>query len=446
MSYPRVKDIYGGGDTYNKKIRQYESGLRLSEKFGDTSIPNAGYDETMAYEQSGLNYNTHGYTNPHFMYEDDEDDGEPYEMSKAGMQGTTYIDSDDDDDIEELYDDEDEIGSLDGVEKEMYTTQTKNELYSPMIATYHKASDYVTQSEAMKKMMKNKNNVFDISSHLEYKLVDGMSTVWSFAREWGDDGKSNPYEYSGSPFDSNRLIKRIWLKSASHNSITSQTLTFSLLNPLTRQEMLKPIIPVLVKTHEEGPTHLVLRPNEKLSNPLLLWCKDTETRRSPVIEQYPNTTAEELKLELQQNSNPREKNYVKNLVDGSSILLEFIKDKIKHEGYQDNLTRVASEGYYKIPIKSAMEFIKLWQIEQSRDLALSHLKHLTVRPNRAVRSERESENFNEDIFQDKAEIRSQIDVWNIGAATEEKQFISKAIKHKPINLYWTLRIELVPKK
>jgi len=329
-------------------------------------------------------------------------------------------------------------------DEEVKHDSAEADMYSPPIGYWDPSSDFSTQEYSIKRMINNRNNMFDMFSHIEYRLAEGSKTKWTLGKEWGEDGKNTPYAYSGSPFGADRVINRIWLMDASHNSVTSQTLHFSMPNSLTKTEMLKPIIPTLVRTHEEGPTHVILRPGEKLRVPMLLWFRDVTSRRSPVIARHPTVDEHKLRSELMNTSNMKERGYVKNLAAGNSILLDYIRDKIDSEGYADRLEYVPKEGYYKIPINEAESFIQLWKKDQSRDLTVGHLYNLTVRPNRAVRSPKDSPSFHEDPFQDRAEIMSSITEWSLGDEAEEKAFYNKTIREKPITVYWNIRVELVP--
>ncbi|MHA1683242.1 MAG: hypothetical protein ACTSUE_20050 [Promethearchaeota archaeon] len=432
------------------------NGARLPETFGgdfsysqaEANIPSdkAMYEDETPASGSYGDYNAEAERRQgsESGYESGISDAPPA-YGRISSEDTGYISSSAVQDSRELYED---VGYDQDVYDEYVDVSASEggtmEAFSPPIGYWNNSSDFATQQHLIKKMILNRSNVFDLESHIEYKLADGSKTKWNLADEWGKDGKNTPYAYSGSPFTGDRVISRIWLMEASHNGMVSQTLHFSMPNSLTEMEMFKPIIPVLVRTHDEGPTHVVIRPGDKLETPIPLWYKDVTSRRSPVIENNPGVTEEHLREELMMNSNPRERRHVKNLAAGSSILLKYIQDKINNENFEDRLVPVLSEGYYKIPNAEAESFIRLWKIDQSRDLTVKHLYNLTVKPNRSVRSPKDSSSFHEDPFQDKAEIMSKMDNWSLGEAAEEKTFSDKVIRERPITVYWKIRVELVP--
>ena len=150
------------------------------------------------------------------------------------------------------------------------------------------------------------------------------------------------------------------------------------------------------------------------------------------------------KHELKVNSNLKERQFVWNLTIGDSVLLDYIQDKIANEGFEDRLVPVHADNFYKIPKEEATSFIKLWKMDQSRDLTLEHLYNMTVRPYRGSRSPKDSPSFHEDSFQDKIEIMSKMPDYNMGDPAEEKIFYEKMIRKKPITLYTTIRVELLP--
>lgn len=446
MSFPRGTDYYGGGGHYRRQLDVRMSGKRLPERFGrdfiyPSSEDNVPVDHSMTedevppssgYEDYGGEYaESDGWTDTAAGYESGIPDTEY--GSGASVFSDPYEGGDSDHNAYEDY----------HVESGPQGEGTVD-IFSPPIGYWNPAADYATQQYAIKRMIQNRDNAFDLFASIEYKLADGSRTKWSLANEWGADGKNTPYSYSGSKYTGDRIVSRIWLMHASHNAPVTQTLHFSMPNSHTSKEMMKPIIPLLLRTHEEGPTQIVLEPGQKLEKPYLLWFKDMNARHSPIVEHYPGVTADQLEAELEVNSNPREKDYVKNLTVGSSILLKYIQDKMDNEGYKVALVPVLSEGYYKIPIKDAQSFIELWKTDQSRDLTVKHLYNLTMTPNRGVRSPKDSALFHEDPFQDKAELMNKMSDWSLGEPAEEKSFASKVIREKPITVYWTIRVELVP--
>jgi hypothetical protein len=439
MSFPGGDDRYGGGQRYNDQYAVSMSGTRLTENFGEYSYAPAETDMS----ERMMDDSSYAPVEESRHHEEDR-----WQERVPEMEHQVHVlpvqESGSFTEYSEMPEEAEAYGY--GVEEAPAAASAAEAAgtYSPPLGYWDPSSDFATQEYAIKRMIKNKNNMFDMFSHIEYRLAEGSRTKWNLASEWGKDGKNTPYGYSGSPFGANRVISRIWLMEASHNGSTSQSLHFSMPNSLTKTEMLKPLIPMLVKTHEEGPTHVILRPGEKLRAPMLLWYRDVASRRSPVIAANPGVTADKLRSELMDTSNMKERGYVKNLAAGNSTLLDYIRDKIDYEGYVDRLDYVPKEGYYKIPVSEAETFINLWKSDQSRDLTVGHLYNLTVRPNRAVRSPKESPSFHEDAFQDKAEIMSRMSEWSFGDAAEEKSFYNKTVREKPVTLYWTVRVELVP--
>lgn len=444
MSFGGGSDVYRGSGGYGYAVNM--SGQRLTENFGEygyspseTDMPeqmvdDRNYGTSEAFTDSerwtssdpGANF----VPEPSMpgRWEHEEDMRVPAPVVVPGGFSEAPIDRDEDYSY--------------GYEGEAVGASA--DMYSPPLGYWDPSSDFATQEYAIKRMLDNRNNMFDIFSHIEYRLAEGSKTKWTLGKEWGEDGKNTPYSYSGSPYGADRVITRMWLISASHNGGISQTLHFSMPNSLTKTEMLKPIVPLLVRTHEEGPTHVVLRPGEKLRAPVLLWYRDVKSRKSPVIANNPGVSEHKLRSELMDSPNVKERGYVKALSAGNSILLDYINDKIANEGYANRLEHVAREGYYKIPVAEAESFIQLWKKDQSRDLTVEHLYNLTVRPNRAVRSPKDSPSFHEDPFQDRAEIMSSMTEWSLGDEAEEKAFYNKTIREKPITIYWNIRVELAP--
>ncbi len=452
MSFPRGSDHYGGGQYYKQQLHVHMSGRRMSENFGERTYdqPDMEPHEIMEEDMSmraplpaerdypaNEDWHDDEYHSKGIPVEHEAEFVEAYPQQGFSSAPLPF------DDPQEQFE---SFDSTYAEENKEANTSEALEMFSPIIGEWSTAADFSTTEYAIQRMIKNRNNVFDISSHMEYTLANGSKTRWTLENEWGKDGKNKPYAYSGSPYGANRVINRVWLLNARHNGDVSQTLHFSMANSLTSAEMFKPIIPVLVSTHEEGPTHVVLYPGEKLECPKLLWYRSASSKRSPVILRYPKYTEEKLREELGYNSNPKETKYVKNLSIGKSVLLEYIKDKCARGDLTNPLMPVYSEGYYKIPNAEAENFIQQWKIEKSCDLTVEHLYNLVVKPNRAVRSSPESSTFHEDVFQDKAEIMSKIAEWEMESSKERKLFADRFIKSKPITVYWTIRVELVPQK
>ncbi len=465
-SFYRGTDHYGGpgASMYRDNLSVSLAGARLSETFGEYSYSereNAG--ERMSELSSEDNY----ASNIH----DDDDRRTPSSegsvprgvpnihaarSSESGSQAFGYEDMDPDS-ARQGSAGYDEYGShpyfsgedVTHAESHQETAVRKKrdmeELYSPPMGYWHPSSDYSTIEYAIKRMIENRDNLFDMYPNMEYVLANGSKTSWTMASEWGKDGKLVPYLYSGSPFNPSRTISRIWLMDASHNGDISQTLHFSMHNALTGLEMFKPIIPSLVRTHEEGPTHIFLRPGDHLRSPVMIWHRDLTTRRSPVVEEHPGMTERDLRKEM--SSDSLEVNLVKNLVPGKSVLLDYIQDKVENEGFAEVLEDKTQEsGYYRIYNSEVDTFIQNWQIDQSRDLSVEHLWNIRVTPNRGVRSSKGSPTFHEDKFKDRAEIKSKMSDWTMGDTTAEDEFVQKVIHEKPITLYWQFRVELVPQR
>jgi hypothetical protein len=408
MTGTRLPETFGGDFAYSSSEANIPSDAPMVDEASSTYADFEG-GESERWQDS--DYESGHHSSASYTYDERNHGGDAMYANVAPEPAfaETYGDAGFDQGAYDGYDDA-------GAPAAEITTGT----FDPPIGYWNASADFSTQRHSIHKMIQNRANTFDLFSHIEYKLADGSKTKWKLADEWGKDGKNTPYAYSGSPFTGDRVVSRVWVLEASHNAPVSQTLHFA------------------------GPTHVVLKPGEKLETPVLLWFKDVTSRRSPIIEDHPGVTESDLRSELMMNSNPRERHHVKNLAAGSSILLKYIQDKIDNEGFEDRLVPVLSEGYYKIPNNEAENFIRLWKIDQSRDLTVKELYNLTVKPNRAVRSSKDSPSFHEDPFQDKAEIIGSMDAWTLGDPAEEKSYATKVVRDKPITVYWKIRVELVP--
>lgn len=318
-----------------------------------------------------------------------------------------------------------------------------DDIYSPPIGYWHGSADFHTNAFAMKRLRENVGNVFDLNAGIHYKLAEGHAAEWSIDKEWGgEDGESAPYEYAGSKATPNRILNKIWLMEASNTGNTSQSLSFSLKNK-HGQEMLSPMIPVLVSTKSAGAVWVSLHPKEKMTTPIALWLRNKRRTISYVVQANPGMTAKKLRSQVPADNVDTG---MKNLIPGKSILLEFIQDKIKSEPrtHDNPLEAVGDAGFFRIMNEDVNAYISEWMKEQSRDLYVKHLNDLVIIPEKSSRSAVGSSGRDDDPFHDTAEIMGKASNWTLPDTKEAIKFAHNEIEFRTQSIYLKLRVEMLP--
>jgi hypothetical protein len=291
---------------------------------------------------------------------------------------------------------------------------------------WHNITDPMVRATEIQREINNRNNFFIMPGSMTFTLDNTAKTKWSVKKEWGDELENKPYEYMGSKFAGDRLIKAIYLREAHNQGDVTHTLTFALLNKGMEFNMLAPIRKFLSPSNMHGPVHASLEPGEKIMGPSPLWVKNYAIPRSQVIQDNPEKTRKDLKDSLKTcHADPLNKF----VLLPHDVLCEYIREQTEGTEFKTDLDWIPGANHYEINRDIATLHMDNWVSEQCLDLTINKLWNISVIPG-TVESEEQ--------------LKRKVPVHYLGDEAGVNDYIKKMAAGVPQTISFEIQVELEP--